>query len=48
LPPLVKRRVGRPRKRRILSIGERKNNSKCSRCHGRGHNCRTCKLPPVD
>ncbi|XP_038880504.1 uncharacterized protein LOC120072166 [Benincasa hispida] len=47
LPPIVKRPVGRPRKQRILSIGEKKRSSKCSRCHRRGHNCRTCKFPPV-
>uniref|UniRef100_A0A9I9EEG4 SWIM-type domain-containing protein n=1 Tax=Cucumis melo TaxID=3656 RepID=A0A9I9EEG4_CUCME len=33
LPPTFKRRVGRLRTQRILSIGEKKSHSRCSLCH---------------
>ncbi|TYK21187.1 MuDRA-like transposase [Cucumis melo var. makuwa] len=46
LPPTFKRRAGRPRKQRILSIGEKKSHSRCSHCHRAGHNRRNCKFPP--
>ena len=46
LPPTFKRRAGRPRKKRILSIGEKKSHSRCSHCHRAGHNRRNCKFPP--
>ncbi|KAL0560698.1 hypothetical protein IC582_001109 [Cucumis melo] len=44
LPPTFKRRAGRPRKQRILSIGEKKSHSRCIHCHRAGHNRRNCKF----
>ena len=46
LPPTFKRRVGRPRKQKILSIGKKKSHSRCSHYHRAGHNCRNCRFPP--
>ena len=45
LPLVFKRRAGRPRKQRILSINEKKSQSKCSHCRRAGHNRRYCKFP---
>ena len=44
LPPIIKHQTGRPKKQRILSIGESTNSSRCSCCNCKRHNCRTCKL----
>jgi len=50
-PPLVLKKVGRPKKRRIRSRGEVSEEDKvtCSKCNQRGHNIRTCvnKLTPI-
>ena len=48
LPPIMKRQAGRPKKQRILSIGELKNSSKCSRCNRKGHNSRTYKVGSIN
>ncbi|KAL4035821.1 hypothetical protein IC575_004528 [Cucumis melo] len=47
LPPIFRRPTGRPRKRRIPSIGEVSKSSKCSRCKRAGHNIRTCTFEPI-
>ena len=47
LPPVFRRPAGRPRKRRIPSIGEVSKSSKCSRCKRAGHNIRTCTFEPI-
>ncbi|XP_038904248.1 uncharacterized protein LOC120090597 [Benincasa hispida] len=45
LPPIFKRSAGGPKKQRIPSKSEAKSSSlRCSRCHSKGHNSRTCKL----
>ena len=45
LSPIFKCPAGRPKKLRISSIGEVNSSStRCSSCHGKGHNSRTCKL----
>ncbi|XP_038896605.1 uncharacterized protein LOC120084863 [Benincasa hispida] len=45
LPPIFKHSARRPKKQRIPSVGEAKSSSlRCSRCHSKGHNSRTCKL----
>ncbi|KAA0053388.1 uncharacterized protein E6C27_scaffold428G00520 [Cucumis melo var. makuwa] len=47
LPPIFRRPAGRPRKRRIPSIGEVSKSSKCSRCKRADHNIRTCRFEPI-
>ncbi|TYJ96591.1 uncharacterized protein E5676_scaffold1278G00090 [Cucumis melo var. makuwa] len=47
LPPVFRRPAGRPRKRRIPSIGEVSKSSKCSRCKRASHNIRTCRFEPI-
>ena len=47
LPLVYRRSAGRPRKRRISSIGEVSNSTKCSRCKRVSHNIRTCTFEPV-
>src|ERR1051325_6506521 len=47
LPPIVKRPAGRPKKQRILSIGEAKCFLRCSHCGRKGHNSRSCKSPAL-
>ncbi|KAK6123489.1 hypothetical protein DH2020_042778 [Rehmannia glutinosa] len=42
LPPLVRRRCGRTKTKRILSTGEFSQRQKCSRCGATGHNRLTC------
>jgi hypothetical protein len=44
LPPLVKKKAGRPRKIRIRSRGEvdHEDHHSCGNCGGKGHNKRTC------
>ncbi|EDV18573.1 uncharacterized protein TRIADDRAFT_62922 [Trichoplax adhaerens] len=43
LPPVVERRPGRPKKRRVRSSTEEdKRTLSCSQCSGTGHNKRTC------
>lgn len=46
LPPIVTRRPGRPRVKRIRSSGEAGETSvyRCSKCHQSGHNSRRCVL----
>lgn len=48
-PAAITRRPGRPRTRRIRSAGESDPASlhRCSRCHQRGHNKRTCTSTSV-
>ncbi|KAH9658494.1 SWIM-type domain-containing protein [Citrus sinensis] len=45
LPPVEKRKKGRPQKIRIPSQGEEKLRRKCGRCGSRGHNRLTCSAP---
>ena len=45
LPPVEKRKKGRPQQIRILSRGEKKLHHKCGRCGSRGHNRLTCSAP---
>lgn len=45
LPPKTKRSIGRPRKTRILSVGEEVHHNKCGRCGQPGHNRQTCQNP---
>ncbi|CAI9109011.1 OLC1v1008740C1 [Oldenlandia corymbosa var. corymbosa] len=49
LPPVLRRRVGRPKKARKRGKDELKRSStiKCSRCKGFGHNKRSCAGGPV-
>ncbi|TYK14893.1 MuDRA-like transposase [Cucumis melo var. makuwa] len=47
LPLVFRRPAGRPRKRRIPSIGEVSKSSKFSRCKRAGHNIRTCTFEPI-
>ncbi|CAN7030275.1 unnamed protein product, partial [Brassica rapa subsp. trilocularis] len=49
-PPASRRPPGRPRKNRILSIGEYqtrgpRKRTLCGRCKRPGHNRATCKMP---
>lgn len=45
LPPLTKKQPGRPKVRRIKSLGEQSRPIRCGRCHRVGsHNSRTCKF----
>ncbi|KAL7185433.1 hypothetical protein ACSBR2_027385 [Camellia fascicularis] len=45
-PPVVKRPPGRPKKKRILSKGEKVQQIRCRRCQRmRNHNRKTCKEP---
>ncbi|KAL4575445.1 hypothetical protein LXL04_022289 [Taraxacum kok-saghyz] len=44
-PPIIKRPVGRPKKKRIKSSGESKRRHKCPRCGEYGHREKTCKNP---
>ncbi|KAK3204922.1 hypothetical protein Dsin_018968 [Dipteronia sinensis] len=44
-PPVGGRSAGRPRKRRIPSVGEEVAHNKGSQCKGSGHNRQTCKNP---
>ncbi|KAL4572798.1 hypothetical protein LXL04_019583 [Taraxacum kok-saghyz] len=44
-PPIIKRPVGRPKKKRIKSSGESKRRHKCPRCCEYGHREKTCKNP---
>ena len=49
LPPIFKRLVGRPKNLRVPSISEVNSSStRCSSCHGKGHNSRTCKLRQIN
>ncbi|XP_031737041.1 uncharacterized protein LOC105434626 [Cucumis sativus] len=45
LPPKVVKRVGRPKKNRIPSVGEAPKLHKCGRCKETGHNRLTCTNP---
>ncbi|KAL0544768.1 hypothetical protein IC582_019893 [Cucumis melo] len=45
LPPKVVKRVGRPKKKRIPSVGEAPKLHKCGRCKQIGHNRLTCTNP---
>lgn len=45
LPPKVVKRVGRPKKKRIPSVGEAPKLHKCGRCKETGHNRLTCTNP---
>ncbi|KAL4037505.1 hypothetical protein IC575_001101 [Cucumis melo] len=45
LPPNVVKRVGRPKKKRIPSVGEAPKLHKCGRCKQIGHNRLTCTNP---
>ncbi|KAL0546066.1 hypothetical protein IC582_015971 [Cucumis melo] len=45
LPPIVVKRVGRPKKKRIPSVGEAPKLHKCGRCKQIGHNRLTCTNP---
>src|ERR1051325_9811735 len=45
LPPKIVKRVGRPKKNRILSVGESAKLHKCGRCGEIGHNRLTCTNP---
>ncbi|KAL0533306.1 hypothetical protein IC582_030119 [Cucumis melo] len=45
LPPKVVKRVGRPKKKRIPSVGEALKLHKCGRCKQIGHNRLTCTNP---
>ncbi|XP_062088924.1 protein FAR1-RELATED SEQUENCE 5-like [Humulus lupulus] len=43
LPPIVRRRAGRPKKKRIPSAGEKRRQIKCGRCNENGHNRKRCR-----
>ena len=43
LPPIVRRRAGRPKKKRIPSAGEKKRQIKCGRFNESGHNRKRCR-----
>ncbi|KAL0540867.1 hypothetical protein IC582_020887 [Cucumis melo] len=45
LPPKVVKRVGRPKKKRIPSVGEAPKLHKCGQCKQIGHNRLTCTNP---
>ncbi|KAL0533637.1 hypothetical protein IC582_027678 [Cucumis melo] len=45
LPPKVVKRVGRPKKKRIPSVGKAPKLYKCGRCKQIGHNRLTCTNP---
>ncbi|KAL0534248.1 hypothetical protein IC582_028536 [Cucumis melo] len=45
LPPKVVKRVGRPKKKRIPSVGEAPKLHKCGRCKEIGYNRLTCTNP---
>ncbi|XP_052292000.1 uncharacterized protein LOC127900805 [Citrus sinensis] len=45
LPPVEKRKKGRPQQIRIPSQGEEKLRRKCGRCGSQGHNRLTCSVP---
>ncbi|KAK2643566.1 hypothetical protein Ddye_025329 [Dipteronia dyeriana] len=42
LPPVGRRRPGRPKKNRILSFGKGVSQSRCTTCHRNGHNSHSC------
>ena len=45
MPPNTRRPIGRPKKQRIRSQGEKPSRSfKCGRCGGIGHSRRTCRV----
>lgn len=48
LPPIVKCKVGRPRKQRTPSLSEVKTSSNHTHCNHKGHNGRPYKLDPIN
>ncbi|GJZ26685.1 uncharacterized protein Tco_0570938 [Tanacetum coccineum] len=46
-PPVIKRPIGRPRKKRIVAVDEPKKRQQCKQCGGYGHRQKSCKNPPA-
>ncbi|XP_039138740.1 uncharacterized protein LOC120276066 [Dioscorea cayenensis subsp. rotundata] len=47
-PPITKKPVGRPRRKRLESQPSSVHELRCSRCHDAGHNCRSCNVSIAD